>query len=520
MTMRKTFFFFLLFLFTLNTLGQAPATPDKLYGELFQDVQLAKIFADSKTFVDCIPRKEPSQIVADYKALKNNPAVRFSLKLFVEENFIVPQQPVTDYQTKENNLVQHIENLWKVLRRKSDTAIAGSSLLPLPFDYIVPGGRFREIYYWDTYFTMLGLKESNETELMENMVKNFAHLINQYGHIPNGNRSYYLSRSQPPFFSLMLQLLASVKGEEVFNQYLDALEKEYRYWMDETAETRHVVKLPNGNTLNRYWDQLTIPRQEAFVEDYTIGNRLYPESAEAKYRHLRSAAESGWDFSSRWFADGKTLASIETTNFIPVDLNCLLFNTEKLLAKIYSTNGHQTKANDYVQRAAERKAAIERYCWSPKNNWYVDYNIATKKQSPSLTLAGMMPFFMEISSTAKFSKAKEVLQKKFLKQGGLQTTLVKTGEQWDAPNGWAPLQWIAIIGLENYNEKALAKKIAERWVALNKRVFTKTGKLMEKYDVVNASREGGGGEYPAQDGFGWTNGVLLALLKKYNLEQP
>ncbi|HEY0039399.1 MAG TPA: alpha,alpha-trehalase TreA [Flavisolibacter sp.] len=516
--MRKTFIAFSCVLFSVCAIAQATVPPDKLYGELFQDVQLAKIFPDSKTFVDCIPKRDPNKILADYKAIKNNPAVRFSLKLFVEENFIVPQQPASDYQTKEKDVVQHIKNLWTVLRRKSDSVISGSSLLPLPFDYIVPGGRFREIYYWDTYFTMLGLKESGEAELMKNMVKNFAHLVNQFGHIPNGNRSYYLSRSQPPFFSLMLELLAETKGKQVYSEYLEVLEKEYQYWMDETANTKHVFKMPDGNSLNRYWDQLTIPRQESFVEDYKIGNRLYPESAQAKYRHLRSAAESGWDFSSRWFADGKTLASIETTNIIPVDLNCLLHHTESLLSKMYATNGNGAKESFYLQRAAKRKAAIERYCWSAKNNWYVDYNIATKKQSTSLTLAGMVPFFLKLSNASKFSKAKLVLNKNFLKPGGVQTTLIKTGEQWDAPNGWAPLQWMTIIGLENYGDKILAKKIAGRWVAVNKKVFKETGKLMEKYDVVNAGREGGGGEYPSQDGFGWTNGVLLALINKYNLQ--
>jgi alpha,alpha-trehalase len=130
----------------------------------------------------------------------------------------------------------------------------------------------------------------------------------------------------------------------------------------------------------------------------------------------------------------------------------------------------------------------------------------------------MVPFFLKLSNASKFSKAKLVLNKNFLKPGGVQTTLIKTGEQWDAPNGWAPLQWMTIIGLENYGDKILAKKIAVRWVALNKKVFRETGKLMEKYDVVNAAREGGGGEYPSQDGFGWTNGVLLALINKYNLQ--
>ena len=129
----------------------------------------------------------------------------------------------------------------------------------------------------------------------------------------------------------------------------------------------------------------------------------------------------------------------------------------------------------------------------------------------------MFPFFFKVSDSTRFTKAKKVLEKKFLRSGGVVTTLINTGQQWDAPNGWAPLQWISIIGLENYGEKVLSKNIATRWCGLNKRVFDDTGKLMEKYDVVNVNKAGGGGEYPSQDGFGWTNGVFLALINKYKL---
>lgn len=499
--------------------AKSQSTPDLIYGELFTDVQLSGIFPDSKTFVDCIPKKDPFQIVAEYLAIKNNPAIRFSLQLFIEENFWIPKAVPVEYVTKDRNLVAHINSLWTVLRRKSDTITKGSSLLPLPYEYIIPGGRFREIYYWDSYFTMLGLKESKEYELLENMVKNFAYLIHQYGHIPNGNRSYYLSRSQPPFFSLMLELLASIKGNEVYTIYLPALEKEYDYWMDRSAKTKHLVKMPDGSQLNRYWDQQSLPRQESFLEDARLAEnkKSYSGTEGLLYRNLRSAAESGWDFSSRWFRDSKSLASIQTINYIPVDLNCLLYHLESTIEKAYFIAGHKLKSRLYGQFAAKRKKAINRYCWSSANKWYMDYDIATKKTSPSLTLAGMFPFFLKLSDSSRMRSASLVIAKKFLKQGGVVTTLHTTGQQWDAPNGWAPLQWVTITGLENYGELSLAKTIASRWFALNKKLFDSTGKLMEKYDVVNLGREGGGGEYPSQDGFGWTNGVLMALINKYNL---
>jgi alpha,alpha-trehalase len=356
--------------------------------------------------------------------------------------------------------------------------------------------------------------------LMENMVKNFAYLIEHYGHIPNGNRTYYLSRSQPPFFSMMLDLLSEVKGTEVYVTYLTSLEKEYAYWMDRSAKTQHLVKMPDGSWLNRYWDQLTIPRQEAYREDVQVSNtrKFFHEQEKALFRDLRSAAESGWDFSSRWLKDGKHLSTIQTTSLIPVDLNCLLFHLESTLSKAYAHSDNQLKAMQFALLASKRKTAINKYCWSATNNWYVDYNITTKKLSTSLTLAGMFPFFLQLSDRAKFARAKPVLEKKFLKEGGVVTTLVVTGQQWDAPNGWAPLQWITITGLENYGEKTLSVTIAKRWHSLNKRVFDFTGKLVERYNVVDANKPGGGGEYPSQDGFGWTNGVLLALINKYNLK--
>ena len=171
------------------------------------------------------------------------------------------------------SLKAHIEQLWDVLQRKADTKQPHSSLLPLPEPYIVPGGRFREIYYWDSYFTMLGLMESKRYNLVENMLDNFKFLIDEYGHIPNGNRSYYLSRSQPPFFALMVDLLAQKKGETIYKKYYSALQKEYNWWMQGEADLkngeafRRVVRLDDGSILNRYWDDKRAPREESYAED-------------------------------------------------------------------------------------------------------------------------------------------------------------------------------------------------------------------------------------------------------------
>jgi alpha,alpha-trehalase len=524
--MKKIFFLPFFFFLFLQLTAQNVQTPDQVYGALFKDVQMSGVFPDGKTFVDCVPKRNPKDIVKDYLALKNKPAIKFNLKLFVEDNFELPKTPQLNYITQEKDVVMHIKNLWGVLKRDADKSVDGSSLLSLPYPYIVPGGRFREIYYWDSYFTMLGLKESGETDMIENMIKNFAYLIETYGHIPNGNRSYYIGRSQPPFFGAMVQLLASIKGDEVYPTYLPALEKEYNFWMDGAAKLkpgqvyRRVVKLKDGTVLNRYWDDSNVPRQESWREDVNTTAKSGRNKIEM-YKQLRAGAESGIDFSSRWFADGKNIITIQTTNTIAVDLNALLYNLELTIAKAKLIKGDEVSANEFRKKANNRQIAIDKYCWNKQLNFYTDYNFKTQRILNAITPAGMYPFcFFEtkpdyLSLLAK--KASAVLKEKLLKDGGIVTTVNNTGQQWDAPNGWAPLEWMTIWGLDRCGQKDMAKDIAFRWIKLNNDVFLRTGKLMEKYNVVNTHLDAGGGEYPGQDGFGWTNGVLLALIKKYGM---
>ncbi|MGC3979195.1 MAG: alpha,alpha-trehalase TreA [Paludibacteraceae bacterium] len=507
--------------------GQAPLTPDKIYGRLFHDVQMARIFPDSKTFADCIPKKSPAEIVAEYNKIISNPAIRFSLKLFVEENFELPATPQINYTSKEKDIRQHIKNLWSVLRRNADSAVSeGNSLLALPYPYVVPGGRFREIYYWDSYFTMLGLKEDGEYDLLENMVKNFAHLVNNYGHIPNGNRSYYLSRSQPPFFSLMVEMLAEIKGDAIYASYLPALEKEYRYWMEGAEKLKPlqankcVVKMKDGSLLNRYWDDAETPRPEAYYEDVQSVDSRYAEGKAGRIlRDIRAAAASGWDFSSRWLADKKTLGSIQTINIVPVDLNCLLYKLELTIARGQLLAHNDSAVLLYRRKAAARLNAIDKYCWNKNIGFYTDYDFVTQRQSTLVTPAGIYPFcFFEQKldyMSLLASRVAPVIKAKLLKDGGIVTTENNTGQQWDAPNGWAPLQWMSVWGMDRCGQKELAREIAIRWLRLNTQVFDQTGKLMEKYNVVDTKTVAGGGEYPAQDGFGWTNGVFLKLAAKY-----
>ncbi len=493
--------------------------PDERFGELFERVQLEQVFPDGKTFVDCIPKYPTDQILAEYNQTKDEAG--FDLKAFVQEHFELPPTYATDFETNASRSAgEHIEALWPVLTRQPDAESSGS-LIELPHPYIVPGGRFREIYYWDSYFTMLGLEVSGHVDMIENMVRNFAYLIDTIGFIPNGNRTYYLTRSQPPFFAAMVSLLAEARGDSmVLVNYLPQLRAEYDWWMDGAAEVSagnpavlHVVRLPDGSILNRYYDRGDYPRAESYREDVeTAAQSDRPK--EEVYRHLRSGAESGWDFSSRWLADGSTLSTIHTTDIIPVDLNALLYNLERTLERAYILAGQEQEATAMAEAAEARRAAINRYCWDAGQGFFQDYDFKAQAMTNRLSLAGLYPLFFRVANEQQARGVAKLTEERFVRPGGAVSTLRETGQQWDFPNGWPPLQWITIQGLRNYGHDAVANRLARNWIEINTRVYRNVGKMVEKYNVIDMTLEAGGGEYPVQDGFGWSNGVMLRLLEE------
>jgi alpha,alpha-trehalase len=492
--------------------------PNLQLDELFREVQLQRVFPDNKTFVDSRPKTDPAKILENYNAQKGQPG--FSLKAFVEQHFDIPGQAGEEFELKPGlSMEDHISNHWRYLTRPADESAPWSTLIPLPHPYVVPGGRFREIYYWDSYFTMHGLANSERMDLVESMLRNFAWQIDHIGHIPNGNRTYYLSRSQPPFFGAMVSLYQQYKGTEAALAFLPQLEKEWAFWMDgaERAQPgnshRRVVQLPDGSLLNRYFDDTEIPRPESYAEDVETAEKVQEAERPQLYRNLRAAAESGWDFSSRWFTDSKSLATINTTNIVPVDLNSLLYHLEETLSELHLAAGNADKAEDFEIRAASRKAAINKWLWNAREQAYGDYHLLQQDFTPVLSLAMVYPLYFGLAEAAQAAAVAKRLEQDFLLPGGLVTTLNQTGEQWDYPNGWAPLQWMAIKGLQAYEHGPLSEKIATRWLRLNRKVFQETGRMMEKYNVADTTLPGGGGEYPLQDGFGWTNGVAISIIR-------
>jgi alpha,alpha-trehalase len=237
--------------------------------------------------------------------------------------------------------------------------------------------------------------------------------------------------------------------------------------------------------------------------------------AQQMFRDIRAGAESGWDFSSRWFADAQRIASIDTTEIVPVDLNALMFGLENAIRAGCERAGDHDCAEDFAKRVSARRAAVDRYLWDPSRGVYLDYRWTRKEPISHVTAAALYPLFTRAASDAQAASVAKAVEAELLKPGGIVTTTLMTGQQWDWPNGWAPLQWIGVEGLAAYGQKQLAETIACRWMATVARVYRSTGKLVEKYDVIATNQPGGGGEYPTQDGFGWTNGVMLKLMALY-----
>lgn len=505
------------FVATAGGLMPTAKSPDEALGVLFRDVQKSGVYGDGKIFADLIPRKRMEQIQKEYLLVRNDP--NFNLREFLSLHFYKYSAYDTPFKPKPGaSPREHIASLWDHLERKNRRD--RGSLLALPNPYIVPGGRFEEQFYWDSYFIMLGLAADGRWDMIEGMIKNYAYMIRKFGFIPTANRTYFLSRSQPPFFAHMVRLLAGHKGRFTLITYLPYLLAEHRFWMKGKGELakaeframRRVAEMPSGTLLNRYYDNKKTPRPESLLEDSTTAEKAADREADRLFLHLRAAAESGWDFSSRWFLDPHDIRTTHTADIIPVDLNSLLYQLEQTIAEAYRLLKNPITARKFSVLAERRKRAINEYCWSDDEQFFFDYNFHKGEQTGRLSLAAVFPLYEKIATAEQAEAVAKRLEKDFLKEGGLVATPVHNGQQWDTPNGWAPLHHVAIEGLRNYGYDELANTVKWHWVEANLAVFKDQHKFVEKYDVTNGRQGGGGGEYPLQDGFGWTNGVLAALL--------
>ncbi|KAM4627630.1 trehalase [Polymixia lowei] len=528
-----------------------PPCDSEIYcaGDVLQQVQKAKLFDDDKYFVDMKLRATPDLVLSAFQNLSNeswnttipSPKLRAFLSMYFEEpgKEFEPWTPpdwhdkpkflgkIADLQLR--NWAEKLHHLWKPLGRKMRADVKDHpelySQIYTPHPVIVPGGRFRELYYWDSYWVIKGLLLSEMTDTAYGMIQNFLYLVNRYGFVPNGGRIYYERRSQPPFLTLMVESYYQVtEDEEFLRTALPALEQEYLFWMQnrsvkvEVKGTEHI--------LNRYNVQVDSPRPESYTDDEVLAEGLAHDVKQQLWTDLKAGAESGWDFSSRWYVNSKghnngTLRDTRTSQILPVDLNALLCRNEKTLASFHRILGDGDSAARYDQAAARRLEAIESVLWDAKRTAWFDYSLLTHSSHFEFYPSNLAPIWAECYSQPAMGE--EAVQ--YLKDSGalrfpngVPTSLRESGQQWDYPNAWPPLQHMLIDGLSKLpseNAKQLALDLAQRWIRTNWLAYVKYDAMFEKYDVNRDGKPGGGGEYEVQLGFGWTNGVALQILDQY-----
>ncbi|XP_051253058.1 trehalase [Dicentrarchus labrax] len=528
-----------------------PPCDSEIYctGPILHQVQTFKLFDDDKYFVDMQMREPPDVVLSAFRNLSQSlptPTVPpAQLRKFLSTYFNKPGGEFVSWTPPDwhekpkflagiadeelRNWAENIHNLWKSLGRKIRTDVKDHpelySHIYTPHPVIVPGGRFRELYYWDSYWVINGLLLSEMTDTAYGMIQNFLYLVNRYGFIPNGGRIYYERRSQPPFLTLMMEsYYQATKDKEFLRAALPALEQEYRFWM----QNRSVAVTVNGAEyeLNRYHVQVGLPRPESYSDDLELAEGLTAERKEQLWMDLKAGAESGWDFTSRWYIDGDghnngTLRETRTSQILPTDLNALLCLNEKTLASFHRILGNGDSAALYDQAAARRLEAIESVLWDAERGAWFDYNLVTHSKHFEFYPSNLAPVWAQCYSRPEMGeKAVQYLKGSGALEfpNGVPTSLRESGQQWDYPNAWPPLQHMLIDGLSKLpsaDAKQLAFDLAQRWIKTNWVAYQKYKAMFEKYDVNGDGKPGGGGEYEVQLGFGWTNGVALQLLDQY-----
>ena len=514
-------------------------------GEILHSVQMAKIFDDAKTFVDMRMKYDMAYTEKKFRDLGVNPT-REALGKFVTENFSPAGQDLEPYNPKDwmkrpERLHEirdeklrkwgfALNELWKDLGRnitsKAREQSLGSSLIVVRNPFMIPGGRFREYYYWDSYWILHGILACGMYETAKDMTFNYIDLVRRYGFVPNGGRIYYLNRSQPPFLIQMVDLYYNYTSDlEFVRNNLKIIVEEYEFWVTHRSVTMDVSG--NNQIFAIYKANMTTARPESYWHDYEVAEKLGDQHMKSKfYQAVASAAESGWDFSSRWFNQsgvgiGK-FESIHTTEIIPVDLNSILYKNALSLSKFFKLIGDQEKSSLYEKLANRRKLAIESLLWNEAAGIWADYDMTTQSITKAFYASMIVPLW---AGLARENETREELVLANMKRakvldfpGGLPTSLNQSGQQWDFPNGWPPLQHMLIIGLTKSKSTFLqkeAKNFAQSWVLSNWKGYQQSNHMFEKYNVSSVGNTGRGGEYKPQVGFGWTNAVILDLLVRF-----
>ncbi|XP_067910253.1 trehalase isoform X2 [Heterodontus francisci] len=513
---------------------------------------MAKLFDDDKHFVDMKLKMNPDVILEAFRNLTSaSPATDLTkkqLQLFVQAYFDAPGQEFEKWTPGDwhdhPRVLQRISDqqlrlwatelhaLWKSLGRKIKLDVQSHpelySQIYVPKPLIVPGGRFREYYYWDSYWIIRGLLLSEMSETAKGMIENFLYLIQRFDLIPNGGRVYYERRSQPPFLVLMMESYINATNDRTFlMQNIDLLDKEYEFWMRNRSVPVNMGR--KTHHLNRYIVEAAGPRPESYSKDVDLVQSLTEVAQGDLWVELKTGAESGWDFSSRWFIDPSgensgTLKDTKTKHILPVDLNSFLCKNERILASFHKKLGNSVKAKYYEDALNRRIDAVRDVFWDKTQRIWFDYNLISNRSNTAFYASNLAPIWAECFAEQEQGEMVDMMiryledQQLLWYRNGIPTSLVASGEQWDYPNAWPPLQQIIIEGLAKSNSEIgqrIAFQQAQKWIHSNWVLYKKHQAMFEKYDVSGDGKPGGGGEYDVQVGFGWTNGVALQLLDQY-----
>ncbi|KAK4191845.1 Six-hairpin glycosidase-like protein [Podospora australis] len=595
-------------------------SPIYCYGDLLRDVELARPFSDSKTFVDMPTRKSVEEVLEAYNKLSKPLSNNTELNAFLTENFEdaggeLQEVSNDELETKpvflnniENPVIReftrHVINIWPDLTRRyagpGNCSECANSFIPINRTFVVAGGRFREPYYWDSYWIIEGLLRTGGafTQISKNIIENFLDLIETIGFVPNGARIYYRNRSQPPLLSQMVRIYVEYTNDtSILERAVPLLIKEYQFWtVNRTVEV--TGRDGKKHKLNRYNVNNNQPRPESYREDYITANNgsyyaetgiIYPvtqplnHSQKASiYANLASGAESGWDYSSRWMRTPRDAAehiyfplrSLNVIETVPVDLNSILYWNEATIADFLKKLGNHTMAGEWHKAAQDRSNAMYHTMWNSTLWSYFDYNVTSHAQNIYVPLdkdalarekttappgqqvffnvGQLFPFWTgaapdqlknnPLAVQHAFSRIDSMLKEK---AGGIPSTNYYTGQQWDEPNVWPPLQHAIMEGLlktpATFGEddpayqavQNTSLKLAQRyldstfctWYATGGSTSKTpklegigpeaTGTMFEKYSDNSTNVAGGGGEYEVVEGFGWTNGVLIWVVDKF-----
>ncbi|CAG0917111.1 unnamed protein product [Notodromas monacha] len=533
-----------------------PPCEDEIFckGELLDTIQSSHLYKDSKHFVDMTLKKSRADTLAAFKKLQlgSAPLSRVHIQSFVDQHFDPPGSELEiwtppdwkptpkfldDIKNQEmREFAAELHNLWKQLGRKVKDTVRDNadrySILYVPHGTMVPGGRFREFYYWDTYWVVKALLISGMSETVKGMLINFVEMQRKFGYIPNGGRKYFARRSQPPYFIPMVNEYVSATGDlEFLRENMDAMEEEYAFWHNQRSTT--IVVNGKEHLVTLYNVSVAGPRPESYTEDKVMANVFKSEAQKQDfYAEIKSACESGWDFSSRWFdhfgQDGANLTDTRIRNVAPVDLNSLMSYNAALLAQMHNKLGRTDKAETYSKIARTRNDTMQEVFWDDADGIWYDFDVQKMQRRKAFYISNVHPLWTGVYGVEggldKSQVTKRVMdylhsQKVLDYEGGVPTSLVKSEEQWDFSNAWSPVQHTLVEGLRlapNQEANNLAHKLAQKWVYSNWKSYKASNHSMfEKYDTMSPGHAGHGGEYEVQIGFGWSNGVVLDFIHQF-----